>query len=296
MYQPRVLSAGKHHFAANTGKRYAMASQYASARAAICDRLRSQLSRYYRLENYDLFFAPTLHIARVVLSQLFLRQEQARNQTRYASHHPVSELSVLPAVPMMAGNIALIEHVDLAEGRVRALDACQSQGVIDASGSFASALHKTLIAGSHLFVAHLNRHAALSDDLVLIALRTTKFSTLVRSELRLIEQGLALGSAPQQALTMMESAEWKPFNIAMVDRFALETPLPVASLQQPGLPFALIDLPPALYNVTLPPEIRRLPGRLLIPASLRGSGSKHTNVTATLKKQLKALLLRSLNS
>jgi hypothetical protein len=35
------------------------------------------------------------------------------NQTRYAAQYPVSELSVLPALPMMAGNIALVDHVDL---------------------------------------------------------------------------------------------------------------------------------------------------------------------------------------
>ncbi|WP_313687456.1 DUF6024 family protein [Pantoea sp.] len=77
-----------------------MARQNASARAAARDRLRGLLSRHYRLEQYDLFFVPSLHIARVLLSQLFLRQEQARNQSRYASQYRASELSVLPAVPV----------------------------------------------------------------------------------------------------------------------------------------------------------------------------------------------------
>jgi len=275
-----------------------MATEPASAGIVICDRLRTQLSRLYRLENFDLFFVPSLHIARVVLSQLFLRQEQVRNQTRYASYHPVSELNMVPAVPMMAGNIALVEHIDLPNGCVRSLDICQSQGVTDASESFASALHKPLIDEARVFVARLNRHAALSDNLVLIALRTADFSTLVRSELRLIEQGVALGAAPQQALDTIDSADWKPFNIAVVDRFILETPLALVSLQQPGLPFALIDLPSVLQTASLPSNIELLPlhGRLLIPASQRGSGRKYTNMTARLKKQLKELLQLSLNS
>lgn len=68
-------------------------------------RLRLALSRFYRLEQFDLFFTPSLHVAQVLLSQLFLRQEQARNQNRYASHFPVTELNILPAVPLIAGNI-----------------------------------------------------------------------------------------------------------------------------------------------------------------------------------------------
>lgn len=269
-----------------------MAAQHATAGAAARDRLRVLLSRHYRLENYDLFFAPSLHIARVLLSQLFLRQEQARNQTRYASHYPVSELSVLPAVPMMAGNIALITHVEESQGRVRPLSECQSQGVTDASASFATGLHKQLIGEARLFVAHLDRHAALSDGIVLIALRTYDFSTLVRSELRLFEQGLTLGDAPQRALDIMANGDWKPFNIASVDTLTLEAPVALQSIQQPGLPFALIPLPPGVVLPTLPADIRLLSdGRaLLLTASVRGNGSKTLNMTATLKKRLMACL------
>ena len=276
-----------------------MAPQQATARAAEArDKLRGLLSRHYRLENYDLFFAPSLHIARVLLSQLFLRQEQARNQTRYASHYPVSELSVLPTLPMMAGNIALVEHVDMQQGSVRALSTCQSQGVTDASESFATQLHKRLISDARLFVARLDRHAALCGDLVLIALRTYDFSTLVRSELRLFEQGLSLGDAPEKALSIMEESAWRPFNIATVESIALDTPMMLHSIQQPGLPFALFPVPAGLNISTLPQDIRVLKAlnRLQLQANVRGGVNKHLNVTLSVKKRLKEVLMLSRNS
>ena len=275
-----------------------MTSQQATARAAARDRLRGLLSRHYRLENYDLFFAPSLHIARVLLSQLFLRQEQARNQTRYAAQYPVSELSVLPALPMMAGNIALVDHVDMQQGRVRNLNACQSQGVTHASGSFASVLHKRLISEARLFVTQLNQHAMLSDDLVLIALRTHDFSTLVRSELRLFEQGLALGDAPERALESMAQDDWQPFNVASVDSLTLDTPFTLQSIHQPGLPFALLPLPPGSALPALPADMQLLPAphRLFLPVSVRGNGNKPQNVTAALKKRLREVLRDSRNS
>lgn len=276
-----------------------MAPQLATARAAAArDKLRGLLSRHYRLENYDLFFAPSLHIARVLLSQLFLRQEQARNQTRYASHYPVSELSVLPTLPMMAGNIALVEHVDMQQGSVRALSECQIQGVTDASESFATQLHKRLIGDARLFVARLDRHAALCGDLVLIALRTADFSTLVRSELRLFEQGLALGEAPETAITIMDDSEWRPFNIATVESIALDFPLMLHSIQQPGLPFALFPLPAGLNISALPQDIQVLAEqrRLKLPANVRGPVNKYQNVTPTLKKRLKEALALSRES
>ncbi|MBY4886513.1 DUF6024 family protein [Pantoea sp. DY-15] len=276
-----------------------MAPQLASARAAAArDKLRGSLSRYYRLENFDLFFAPSLHISRVLLSQLFLRQEQSRNHTRYASHYPVSELSVLPTLPMTAGNIALVDHVDMQQGRVRALSECQSHGVTDASESFATQLHKRLVSDARLFVARLDRHAALCGDLVLIALRTADFSTLVRSELRLFEQGLALGGAPEQALAMMKDNEWRPYNIAMVEKIALDSPFILHSIQQPGLPFALFPLPKGLNASELPQDIQVLPeqAQLRLRADVRGGVNKQLNVTPALKKRLKDLLMLSRDS
>jgi hypothetical protein len=275
-----------------------MASQNASARAAARDQLRGLLSRHYRLEQYDLFFAPSLHIARVLLSQLFLRQEQARNQTRYASQYPVSELSILPAVPVMAGNISLIEHVDVFRGRVRALPECQSQGVTDASESFATLLHRRLINEARLFVTRLDHHAQLGTDLVLIALRTHDFSTLVRSELRLFEQGLALGDAPEQALAQMATAQWRPYNIASVDTITLEAPFSLQSLQQPGLSFALLPMMPGKLPNTPQPDLHLWPeqGRALLRANVRGSANKSQNMTAKLAKRLRELLNSGRNS
>jgi|GEM_PF-247218 hypothetical protein len=256
------------------------------------DRLRLALSRFYKLEQFDLFFAPSLHIARVLLSQLFLRQEQARNQTRYASHYPVTELNILPAIPLMAGNIMLVPHVDLPNARVRPLRDCQNQGVTEASESFASVLHHNLIDDAHLFVTRLDRHAEICGDLVLVALRTCDFSTLVRSELRLFEQGLSL-TAVDAALRRFDDPQWRPYNAATVDALSLPGPMSLHSSHQPGLPFASFNLPPAIITTLCDAEdVVKWPqqARLQLNANVRGSGKKSINMTHQLGKRLQTLL------
>lgn len=257
------------------------------------DRLRTLLSRHYRLEQYDLFFAPSLHVARILLSQLFLRQEQARNQTRYAMHFPVTELNVLPAVPLMAGNINFVTHVDLPWGVVRPLRECQQQGVVDASESFASVLHEEVISHARLFVARLDRHADLPGGLVLVALRTADFSTLVRSELRLFEQGLPLDAPALAALLRSKEQGWRPFNHASVDAVTISAPVLLASSHQPGLPFASFALSSTLLAALPPAEDLELwpqQGRLLVRASNRGGGKKRTNLTPQIARRVLALL------
>lgn len=265
---------------------------YADRPAEARDRLRTLLSRHYRLEHYDLFFAPSLHVARILLSQLFLRQEQARNQTRYATHFPVSELHVLPAVPLMAGNINFVAHVELPHGLVRPLRACQQQGVVDVSESFASVLHDEVIDQARLFVACLDRHADLHGGLVLVALRTADFSTLVRSELRLFEQGLPLDAPVLAALTRAKAPDWRPYNHASVEAIALHSPQWLASSHQPGLPFASFSLsPPQLAALKPASDLELWPqqGRLLVRASQRGGGRKRTNLTAQVSRRLQQL-------
>lgn len=255
-------------------------------------RLRLALSRYYKLEQFDLFFTPSLHVAQVLLSQLFLRQEQTRNQTRYASHYPVTELSVLPAIPLIAGNITLVPHVDLPDGRVRPLRECQRHGVTEASESFASVLHHKLIDEAHLFVTRLDRHAEICSDLVLVALRTHDFSTLVRSELRLFEQGLTL-PAIDEALHRLNDPQWRPYNAATVDALSLSGPLSLNSSHQPGLPFASFTLPAPLFaRLSDADDVVKWPqqARLQLNANVRGSGKKSVNMTHYLSRRLQYLL------
>jgi len=256
------------------------------------DRLRTLLSRHYRLEQYDLFFAPSLHVARILLSQLFLRQEQARNQTRYATHYPVTELNVLPAVPLMAGNINFVAHVALPQGRVRPLQAAMQQGVVDASESFASVLHEEVIAYAGLFVARLDRHADLPGGLVLVALRTADFSTLVRSELRLFEQGLPLAAPVLAALGRLREQGWRPYNHASVEAISLNAPQPLISSHTPGIPFASFSLPPRLLAALTPAsdlELWPQQGYLLVRASQRGGARKQTNLTPHILRRVQAL-------
>ena len=255
-------------------------------------RLRLALSRFYRLEQFDLFFAPSLHVAQVLLSQLFLRQEQARNQNRYASHFPVTELNILPAVPLIAGNIMLVPHVEVPNGRVRSLRECQNQGVTEASESFASVLHQKLIDEANLFVTRLDRHAGICSDLVLVALRTHDFSTLVRSELRLFEQGLSLHGT-HEALRRFADPEWRPYNAATVDALSLSAPLPLNSCHQPGLPFASFNVPASLIAALSDAEdVVKWPqqARLQLNADVRGSGKKSVNMTHHLSRRLQFLL------
>ncbi|MDH2067482.1 DUF6024 family protein [Pantoea sp. GD03673] len=255
-------------------------------------RLRLALSRFYRLEQFDLFFAPSLHVAKVLLSQLFLRQEQARNQNRYASCFPVTELNILPAVPLIAGSIMLVPHVELPDGRVRPLRDCQKQGVTEASESFASVLHQKLIDEADLFVTRLDRHAGICSDLVLVALRTHEFSTLVRSELRLFEQGLTL-TATHDALRRFDDPQWRPYNAATVDALSLSGPLPLNSCHQPGLPFASFDVPASIISALSDAEdVVKWPqhARLQLNADVRGSGKKSVNMTHHLSRRLQFLL------
>lgn len=185
----------------------AFASVSSDQAASARDRLRISLSRHYRLDQFDLFFASSLDVARLLLSRLFLQQEQMRNQSRY----PVSELNVMPAIAMTAENVALVAHVDTVGRKVRALKTCHSQGVTDASESFATKLHDTLLAEASLFITRLDRHADLTD-MALIALRTTDFSTLMRSKLRLFEQGMALTAPTARALARLQEPEWQRNN------------------------------------------------------------------------------------
>ncbi|MGK3142669.1 DUF6024 family protein [Pantoea sp. C2G6] len=262
------------------------------------DRLRLALSRFYKLEQFDLFFTPSLHVAQVLLSQLFLRQEQARNQTRYAAYYPVTELNILPAIPLVAGNIRLVPHVELPQGRIRPLRDCQNQGVTEASESFASVLHQRLIDEAHLFVTRLDRHAEICGDLVLVALRTHDFSTLVRSELRLFEQGLSL-AATGEALRRFDDPEWRPYNAATVDALSLTAPLPLDSCHQPGLPFASFSVPASVIStLTDAEDVVKWPqqARLQLNANVRGSGRKSVNMTHHLCRRLQSLLSSGVKS
>lgn len=265
---------------------------YSERPSAKRDRLRIILSRHYRMEQYDLFFVPSMHVARVLLSQLFLRQEQMRNQTRYASHFPVTELNVLPAVPLMAGNINLVSHIGLPQGVIYPLNERQRQGVVDASESFASVLHDRVINEANLFVTCLDRHAALPGGLVMVALRTADFSTLVRSELRLFEQGLPLNDAVNAAMNRIREESWHPYNVACVDKISLTTPVLLNSSHQPGLPFASFTLPKYLLATLEAADDLQCwlqQDRLVVRVSQRGSGRKSVNHTQRLSKRLQML-------
>lgn len=279
----------------------AFASALTDQAAFMRDRLRILLSRYYRLDPFDLFFASSLNAARVLLSQLFLKEEQMRSQSRYAARYPVSELSVRPAISVTAESIALIAHVDIAHGQVRALSACRRLGVTDASESFATMLHDSLINEASLFITRLDRHTDLACNMVMIALRTQDFSTLMRSRLRLFEQGMALTAPTETALMRMQSPGWQPYNVAVVDAINLMKSASLRSCHQPGLPFACFApapfqrLPPAL-SAEAGLRFSQQGGALQVHVCARGSGKTSDNMTQNVNKGVAALIRDNLLS
>ncbi len=225
--------------------------------------------------------SPLRCISRASFFLSFSCVRSKRNQTRYATHYPVTELNVLPAVPLMAGNINFVAHVELPYGRVHPLIECQQQGVVDVSESFASVMHDDVINHARLFVACLDRHADLPGGPV-----------LVRSELRLFEQGLPLDTPVLAALARTKEQGWRPFNHASVEAIAIHSPILLASSHQPGLPFASFPLSQTQLAALTPAsdlELWPQQGRLLMRASLRGGGRKRSNFTPQISRRLQQL-------
>lgn len=162
------------------------------------NKLRQAISRRYKLENHDIFFVPSMAAGRVILSHLFHRQELARSAARQGCNLPASELHYSAAQPGEPGIVPLISHVDPASGDISDLRDCRGKGVVDATHSFASALHEELVRDSEIFIAPLDK--PLAAALAIIALRTADFSTLLRSELRLFEQSTMPPEPLAQAL------------------------------------------------------------------------------------------------
>ncbi|UCB31847.1 hypothetical protein J9874_02399 [Duffyella gerundensis] len=260
-----------------------------------CHQLRLQLSRLYKLDRFDLFFMPSQHVARLILSQLMIRQE-AMNRQRRQFTFAASELQPSPrCLPPQTDSIAIIEHVSPLNGKVTAPDNHGGQGVIDASESFATLLHGELVEHGQLFITTLGSHAALTHSLVLVALRTCAFSTWMRSELRLFEQSLVKVTAVEAALQRIASRSWQPYNVARVAPICLEQPLLVRSVSAPGLPFSCIPLTPAWGSALALSSgdgfYCRERGLLHLAASARGDGSQPVTMTEALTQRLQRLLL-----
>ncbi|WP_426816820.1 DUF6024 family protein [Winslowiella sp. 2C04] len=179
------------------------------------NQLRQALSRLYKLENHDLFFVKSVTAGRVILSHLFHKQEVARCVARQTSQLPASELLNHRTARLgEPGKVPMITHVNPRTGKVNSLRGCEGKGVVDASDSFATSLHEELVRDSAIFITPLHRHASLSSGLAMIALRTTAFSTLMRSELRLFEASTVPARPLADALGIIRSSHWQPYNLA----------------------------------------------------------------------------------
>lgn len=260
-----------------------------------CHRLRLLISRAYKLEHFDLFFVPSLHIARVILSQLFLRQESTYSRSRQDACFPASELNApLHYPPGLTGTFSVIDHVDRQTGTVRALTRYRGRGIIDASQTFATLRHSDLVQDGQLFITSLGEHASLTSALCLVALRTSEFSTLMRSELRLFESAMINLTAVDACLQRMESSSWQPYNVAQIEQFQLDTPLSLRSIGTPRLPFSAIPLAPEWgTKIKIPLTsgcYSAADAMLRLTASVRGDGRQGVDRTDEIIQRVRQLI------
>lgn len=261
--------------------------------------LRDKLTTAYRLEGYDIFLVQSVRVGLAMLSHLLHKHRLTLQLGQHRHYQPI-ELLFSNQTPGDAtaqnSGVNIVTHVNPYTGVISDIKCSEGKAVVDASHSFATALHDELVSNSSIFLAPLHKHASVAVGLSIIAVRPEHYSCLFRSELRLFE-GATVSQRPlQEAIDVMDSPAWQPYNVASIEKIdlPLANGLRLTSASASGLPF--VCFPVTTLSEEQLRKVKQIDGSyfehsqtLRISRWTRGSRSQHIDHTGSVIDDLARL-------